>query len=165
MGKPRGGGYSLFWGKYQLRNSSPTLWQWTAPGFSKFIAPSFHRRSRTAPLNKQFLINFFVLSHLKLLMYTFESFFFFNNQNKYNYYLIQTMTTPLLEDIMTGQPPFFSHLSSRKPQLLRGRTSVGTLFQTEYTLPPPPPPPPTHTPRGEVTRIGHTEFPGVLSAT
>ena len=36
---------------------------------------------------------------------------------------------------MTGHSPLFSHLSLRQPQLIRGCTAVGTLFQTKY--PPP----------------------------
>ena len=38
---------------------------------------------------------------------------------------------------MTGQPPFFSIVCLRQPQLRGTRSTVGTLFQTEY--PPPGP--------------------------
>ena len=62
--------------------------------------------------------------------------------NAYNYYLMLNIgckdpDSPLLYNIIRGQPPLFSHLGSRQPPLRSGWTAVGTLFQTEY--PPPPP--------------------------
>ena len=84
-----GGGATHYLGVgTNCETTSPTFWQWTAPGFriSKFTAPSVDRSSLTDPSNHQLSINFFCFI---LPKYTCEV--FMNNQNEYNCYLMDNI--------------------------------------------------------------------------
>ena len=49
----------------------------------------------------------------------------------------KTLTAPLSYNIIRGQPHFFfSNLASRQPPFCSSQTTVSTLLQTKYPLPP-----------------------------